>query len=124
MTRRRTAFESDLESWSSDPAFRDEYDRARAQIDAVDQLIRAIDERRAMLGFSKSALARAAHSEPSVIRRLFTTPEANPTLSTMVDLAGVLGMRLTFVPDEEVTGASFVSSSRSKKGRSRKEAVA
>lgn len=77
-----------------DDRFREEYGRARAEIDGVDQLMRALDGRRASLGLSKADLARAIQAEPSVVRRLFTTVDANPTVTTLMQLTEALGLRV------------------------------
>ena len=94
MTRRRTLFDQDVEVWSSDEHFREEYGRARAEIDGVDQLIRALDGRRASLGLSKADVARAMQAEPSVVRRLFTAADSNPTVTTLIELTDALGLRV------------------------------
>ena len=83
-----------------------DYDRAyisaRHRIDQIDAIIRALDERRCNLKLSKAELARRADLRPEVIRRLFTAASPNPTLSTVVALAGALELELTAEPLEEV----------------------
>ena len=77
------------------------YTSARRRIDQVDMLIRALDERRCSLNLSKAELARRADLRPEVIRRLFTAASPNPTLSTVVALAGALELELTTEPLED-----------------------
>ena len=83
-----------------------DYDRAyisaRHRIDQIDDLIRALDERRCDLNLSKAELARRADLRPEVIRRLFSAESPNPTLSTVVALAGALKLELTTEPVEDV----------------------
>ena len=77
------------------------YTSARRRIDQVDSLIRALDERRCSLSLSKAELARRAGLRPEVTRRLFTAASPNPTLSTVVALAGALELELTTEPIED-----------------------
>lgn len=92
MTKPRTAFEKDLKRDLKDPVFRAEYERARARIGAIDRVLNELDERRRELGLSKAELARRAHANEVVIRRLFSAPDQNPTIATLVDVANALGL--------------------------------
>lgn len=92
MTKPRTAFERDLERDLKDPAFRAEYERARARIEAIDRVLNQLDGRRRELGLSKAELARRAQANEVVIRRLFSAPYQNPTFATLVDVAHALGL--------------------------------
>jgi ribosome-binding protein aMBF1 (putative translation factor) len=76
-----------------DPAFSAEYDRARAEIAQVDEIIQSLDSLRAELGISKAALARAIGKDPATVRRLFTS-EINPGLQMVASLAQALGASL------------------------------
>jgi ribosome-binding protein aMBF1 (putative translation factor) len=69
-------------------------------VDAVDRLVRALDEARIRTGMSKAALARKISAKPEVLRRLFTVKAPNPTLSTTIKLADALGYNLHLVPKE------------------------
>ena len=80
------------------PQFARGYEQARAEIDAVDQIIRALDEARVETGLSKAELARLISAKPEIVRRLFTYASANPTLGTIVKIASALGYRLELVP--------------------------
>ncbi|MGH2829105.1 MAG: helix-turn-helix domain-containing protein [Actinomycetota bacterium] len=99
MTKPRTAFERDLKRDLKDPAFRAEYERTRARIEAIDRVLNQLDERRRELGLSKAELARRAHANEVVIRRLFSAPDQNPTFATLVDVARALG--LEFRPTQQ-----------------------
>lgn len=90
----KTAFDLDFEKNMQDPAFRIAYDRARARIDAVDELIRALDEERTAQGLSKAELARRMGAQPESIRRLFSTASPNPTMTTYIAAAQALGVEL------------------------------
>ena len=53
----KTGFDRFLDEKLSDPAFRGEYESARAEIAATDSLIRALEGARADRGISKAELA-------------------------------------------------------------------
>jgi len=80
----------------ADPDFRIEYERTRAEIAQVDEIIRQLDTLRIASGYSKAELARLIGKNPSTVRRLFTA-EVNPELKTIAALASVLGARLEIV---------------------------
>jgi ribosome-binding protein aMBF1 (putative translation factor) len=67
-------------------------DAARARIAAVDDVVRALDERRRDLGLSKAELARQAGMRPEVVRRILGAGQANPTLSTVISLASAMSL--------------------------------
>lgn len=82
----------------AEPAYREAYEGARARIDAIDLVMRAIDERRVALNLSKAELARRAGIKEAAVRRLFSAERPNPTLGTIVALAGVLELQICPVP--------------------------
>jgi transcriptional regulator with XRE-family HTH domain len=90
-----TGAERYLEARRGDPAYRDAHARARQQIDQIDRVIRALDERREALDLSKAELARRAGMPPEAVRRLFSTKRPNPTLQTLAAIADVLDLDLT-----------------------------
>ncbi|HEX7672431.1 MAG TPA: helix-turn-helix domain-containing protein [Polyangiaceae bacterium] len=93
-SRRRTAFERYAAKRRAEPAFERAYLEARDEITIVDEFVRALDRARIDLGMSKAELARRIGSKPEIVRRLLTSERANPTLKTVVMLAGALGLRL------------------------------
>ena len=97
-----TGAERYLKHRREDPDYDRAYTSARRRIDQIDTLIRGLDERRCSLNLSKAELARRAGLRPEVIRRLFSTESPNPTLSTIVALAGALELELTAEPLEKV----------------------
>lgn len=56
------------------------------------------NEARAAAGLSNAALARAIDTEPATVRRLFPAHQVNPTLGTLSEVAGALGMQITLTP--------------------------
>jgi DNA-binding phage protein len=75
--------------------YRDALDAARSRISAVDGVVRALDERRKLLGLSKAELARQAGMRPEVVRRLLGAGPANPTLTTVISLASAMSLDIT-----------------------------
>jgi len=96
MTSRKTGFDKFFDAQMKKPSFARGYKRARAEIGAVDQLVRALDEARIKTGMSKAALARLISAKPEIVRRLFTS-KGNPTLETVTKIAAALGYRLELV---------------------------
>jgi DNA-binding phage protein len=76
-----------------DPEFRAEYERARAEIAQIDQIMRQLDDLRVQSGFSKAELARRIGKTPSTVRRLFSA-EVNPELRTIAAITVALGAEL------------------------------
>lgn len=77
-----------------DPEYREAYREARNRIDQIDSVIRAFDARREELHLTKAELARRAGVKPEAIRRLLLAEKPNPTLSTLVALAGALDLEI------------------------------
>ena len=98
MPRRRTAFDKYFDTQMRDAGFAREYAAARSEIDTVDDFVRLLDARREAVGFTKAELAVRVGMKPEVIRRLFTSSQANPTLDTVVRLASALGCSLDLAP--------------------------
>src|SRR5687767_10011391 len=96
--RPKTGFDRFFDEQLEEPGFAEGYAQARAEIDAVDRIIRALDEARIETGLSKAELARLISAKPEVVRRLFTAESANPTLETIVKIASALGYKLELVP--------------------------
>jgi len=82
----------------ADPEYREAYDRARAQIEQINGVIRSLDEMREHAGLSKAALARRINRNDAVVRRLFTA-EVNPELRLVAEIASALGARVEIVKD-------------------------
>jgi ribosome-binding protein aMBF1 (putative translation factor) len=82
---------------AEDPEFAAEYARQRRAIDAIDAIIRTLDERRLDLGLSKAELARMIDKNPASVRRMLTAA-ANPELGTVVAMADALDADVVLVP--------------------------
>ena len=92
--RPKTAFDRYFDEQMKYPAFAAEYRAARAEIDAIDKRIRALDAARLIKGLSRAELARKIGAQPEMIRRLLTAPKGNPTMDTVVKVATALGLHL------------------------------
>ena len=102
-----SAFWEDLQArLRDDPDFAREYLLEWVRISTVDRIVNDLETRRAELGISKSALARAIHRDPAAIRRLLSDTSGNPTVETVSSVAAAMGYRLELVemePDERET---------------------
>jgi DNA-binding phage protein len=92
-----------------DPEYRQAYRDARDRIDQIDSVIRAFDARRQELQLTKAELARRAGVKPEAIRRLLSAEQPNPTLSTLVALAGALDLEIRPVARESTPPAKAPS---------------
>ena len=98
-TRPRTTFDRYFDERMQDPKFAAQYRAARAEIDAVDGLIRALDAARLLRGLSKADLARRIGARPEMIRRLLTATRGNPTMETVLKVASAVGYHVELVPN-------------------------
>ena len=94
-----TGFDKFLDQKLKDPAFRAEYEKARAEISATDAVIRALESARARGGLSKAELARRMEVKPEIVRRLLTDEGGNPTIATVLKVATTLGYHFELVPN-------------------------
>jgi DNA-binding phage protein len=82
-----------LDDFRKDPEFQAEYERSRAAIEQIDEIVRQLDDRRKELRLTKSELARMVGKNPSQIRRLFAAG-GNPEIRTVSALTIAMGGRL------------------------------
>jgi DNA-binding phage protein len=82
-----------------DPPFAAHYEDALAEIDATDKLVQALDSVRIANRMSKAELGRRISAKPEIVRRLFTSRSANPTMSTVIAVTKALGFHLALVPN-------------------------
>ena len=106
MTQPRTGAERYLARRLEDPDYRTAYEQAKDRIDQIDRVIRALDKRRTELNLTKADLARRAGIKPEAIRRLFSAGKPNPTLSTLVAVAGALELELRPEPRRRSAGTT------------------
>jgi DNA-binding phage protein len=95
----KTGFDKFLDEKLRGPAFREEFEVARAEIAATDALIRALEGARASRGISKAELARRISAKPEIVRRLLTDASGNPTVQTVFKVAAALDCHLELVPN-------------------------
>lgn len=94
----KTGFDKFFAAQMRKPSFAKRYTSARAQVDAVDRIVRALDDARIDLGVTKAELARRISAKPEIVRRLFTAKAPNPTLATILKVAAALGYKMQLVP--------------------------
>jgi ribosome-binding protein aMBF1 (putative translation factor) len=97
--RTKTGLDKFFDEQMESPSFAKSYGEARAEVDAIDRMVRALDAAREESGLTKADLAAAVEARPEVVRRLFTTKNPNPTLSTLIRLAAALGYHVELVRD-------------------------
>ncbi len=93
-----TTFDEYLDEQLKDEDFHREYELARAQVTAADEIVRRIDTACTDLGMSKADLARAMRVKPSAVRRLLTEQSSNPTIATLAKAAYAVGLEITVTP--------------------------
>ncbi|HUY63502.1 MAG TPA: helix-turn-helix domain-containing protein [Acidimicrobiales bacterium] len=91
-------FWSDLTEDLKDPEFLGEFVRESIRISTIDRVVAQLDEAREAAGVSKAELARALGAHAAAVRRLFSAEHVNPTLGTVAEVAGALGLRVTLEP--------------------------
>lgn len=119
MAAARTGAERSLARRLEDPEYRQAYGEARERIERIDSVIRAFDARREELHLTKAELARRAGVKPEAIRRLFSAEKPNPTLTTLVALAGALDLKILPTPRR---GASATRTRSAASGTRRRSA--
>ena len=91
---KKTGFDKFFDEQMRAPKIARAYAKARAEVDGVDRIVRALDDARVQLGMTKGELAALISAKPEIVRRLFTAKSPNPTLATVVKLAEALGLKL------------------------------
>ena len=92
------AFWDALSDDLQDPEFRRHYLLETERVAAIDRMVNQLDDIRESLGLSKADLARAIQRTPATVRRLLTSKSVNPEFAVVVQMAAVLGYRLTLEP--------------------------
>jgi DNA-binding phage protein len=98
MARQRTAFDEFLTERMSNPEVASAYAEARAEVDQVDQFMRALEAARAASGLSKAELARQTNMPAAGVRRVLSSEDANPTIATVLGILRTMGLGLQIVP--------------------------
>ena len=114
--RKKTGFDRFFDEQMAGAEFREGYEKIRSEIDAVDALVRALDDARVEVGVSKAELARQISAEPAAIRRLFTAKQVNPTLATFAKLAEALGYEVLLAPKASTHRTAAAQKTSNKKG--------
>ena len=105
MSGRRTPFDEFFDEQMRDPAVASAYAEARAEVDQVDQFMRALEAARTASGLSKAELARLSKMPAEGVRRVLSSEGANPTLGTVLSMLRTMGLRLQIVRTEKARGS-------------------
>ncbi len=105
--------------YAETPEEKEEYEREVRRVVFVRKLLMAIDSQRESVGLSKAELARRIGADPSVVRRLFSSEAANPTLKTVVVMLTALNIDVEIRP-----AASPAPTPEKTRGKSRKAVAA
>lgn len=97
----KTGFDKYVEARMGDQEFASAYRETRVEIDAVDALMRQLDQARQGANLSKADLARRASTPQESVRRLLTAKRTNPSLQTVVRLARAVGLRVELVREAQ-----------------------
>lgn len=77
-----------------EPGFAAAVEAELAEVRAFDDLVNVILDRLSELGWTREELATRAELNAASLRRLLTSPAANPTFATMMSIAQALGLRI------------------------------
>lgn len=102
--RSKTGFDRYFDERMKAPAFAAEYGQSRTEVDAVDVLIRGLDQARERSGLTKADLARRIDAKPEIVRRLLTEAGSNPTMTTVLKVAAAVGCHLELVLNSSRNG--------------------
>ena len=94
LKRAGEVFEADLVHDLEDPAFARIYALKLAKINAVADILEAIEAARKEQHLSKAEIGRRIDRKPSAVSRLLGGTEQNPTWDTLVDLAYAVDLEL------------------------------
>ncbi len=77
-----------------EPGFAAAVEAQLAEVRAFDDLVNVVLDRLNELGWTREELATRAELNAASLRRLLTSPAANPTFATMMSIAEALGLRI------------------------------
>jgi ribosome-binding protein aMBF1 (putative translation factor) len=94
LTRAGEVFEADLAHDLQDPEFARIYAHKLAKINAVADILNAIEDARQEQHLSKAEIGRRIGRKPSAVSRLLGGAAQNPTWDTLLDLAHAVDLEL------------------------------
>lgn len=77
-----------------EPGFAAAVEAELAEVRAFGDLVNVVLDRLNDLGWTREELATRAELNAASLRRLLTSPAANPTFATMMSIAVALGLRI------------------------------
>jgi DNA-binding phage protein len=94
----KSSFWADHERRLEDPEYARAFAVESVRVTTIDSIMSLIAELLEDSGMTKAALAQAIGANPAAVRRLLSADGVNPTLGTLAELAGALGMKVTLQP--------------------------
>ena len=94
----KSAFWVDHERSLDDPEYARAFAAESVRVATIDSIMNTIVAEVEASGMTKTALARAIGANPAAVRRLLSSDGVNPTLGTLAEVAGALGMKVTLEP--------------------------
>jgi len=94
----KSAFWGDHERRLDDPEYARAFAAESVRVATIDSIMNTIAAQVEASGMTKTALARAMGANPAAVRRLLSADGVNPTLGTLAEIAGALGMKVTLEP--------------------------
>jgi DNA-binding phage protein len=88
------AFDRYLAGLYPDEESRERFRRRVRAVHLATELMRAMDNVREAAGISKVNVAARMKRKPAAVSRLFTSPDTNPTVTTLIELLDALEFRL------------------------------
>lgn len=91
---KRTSLDDQLRVELQNPEFGAQFESELRLIREIDRLVTELDASRALNGVSKRELADQIGVTDSQVRRLFSSPDKNPTLKSFLSMAAALGLEI------------------------------
>lgn len=98
---KKTSFDDQLRLELQDQEFGAQFESELRLIREIDRLVAELDASRELNSMSKRELADQIGVSDSQVRRLFSSPDKNPTLKSFLSLASALGLEVQLVSSSE-----------------------
>jgi DNA-binding phage protein len=98
---KRTSLDDQLRVELQNPEFGAQFESELRLIREIDRLVTELDASRELNGVSKRELADQIGVTDSQVRRLFSSPDKNPTLKSFLSMAAALGLEVQLVSSSE-----------------------
>ena len=96
----RRSFSDGFSEQMKDPKLKALFESELQQQLLVQRLLSEVDKARISCNITKAQLAANTSLDAVTVRRVLTSPNSNPRLSTLVELANALNLELKLVPKD------------------------